>query len=226
MVGTPVLITASELNGPEGLDYAAYANYLKSADAVEDFAYSSARLGDSVGTSIVLSNLGRIKAFGSNIYGVSPNFFSVFPSKFFQFSSPLSYPIDYNQIGQRLYSTTDDDGSVLMAIGTYYAQEMNIQSQSDNFLLQVSFSGTNLSRSVRLKASYSVLLDRAPVFKFSAYPSTTGPQDAFVSLPTMITIASTAVYPNISSIPITRIFLKVMRSIMLCYYITHNKLLV
>ncbi|EGC33767.1 hypothetical protein DICPUDRAFT_56279 [Dictyostelium purpureum] len=159
-----------------------------------------------------ITNLGHIYSDNTNLYAVSPNFFTTTLPGFLKANSIATdpdYPLgDINYLSEQIYSISS--GNKLL-IGSLYESNIGASLQQP-FLLQLNLkkSSTSENNQTRYLVEPVAMLDSAPIFKFSKFPSVLS-QDSIVSLPSFLSYSS-SVFSSVRELPMKSVVLKLNTS--------------
>ncbi|KAM9977270.1 hypothetical protein ACTFIR_011129 [Dictyostelium discoideum] len=178
---------------------------------IEDYAWESSSF--SIMTKQYqqsqITNIGHIYSDGTNMYAISPNLFATTLPGFLKASSIAPDPDyslnDIQYLSEQIYSFTSGQKVI---IGSLYSDVIGA-SIDQSFLLQLNIKSSEASsvvNSTRYLVKPSAMLDSAPSFKFSKFPSVTN-QDSIVSFPTYLSYAS-SIFSSVREIPMNQVILK------------------
>ncbi|KAN0000827.1 hypothetical protein ACTFIZ_001280 [Dictyostelium cf. discoideum] len=155
-----------------------------------------------------ITNIGHIYSDGTNMYAISPNLFATTLPGFLKASSIAPDPDyslnDIQYLSEQIYSFSSGEKII---IGSLYTDVIGA-SIDQSFLLQLNIKSDQVSsvNSTRHLVKPSAMLDSAPSFKFSKFPSVTN-QDSIVSFPTYLSYAS-SIFSSVREIPMNQVILK------------------
>ncbi len=165
---------------------------------------------------VELFNLGRAFSSTSLVYAVSPSVFKTMLPGYLLVDPDSSDPVERStlDIAEQLYTAR---GSQRVLISTASSQTVSSTTLAgvtfnQSLLVQVSRDTLPLALTDRHVLKAGALLDAAPGFRFSKYPTALGRgagtgADALVSMPTFVRLSRGA-FPSVSAVPLQRLLLQ------------------
>eukprot|EP01132_Coremiostelium_polycephalum_P001224 gene1224-1547_t len=154
-----------------------------------------------------ISNLGHIYSDNTFMYAASPNIFNTAISGFLKVSKVASDPNFVNtgdeSVATQIYSQAS---AKKIIIGSVYSDIIGA-SLSQKIILQTKLQlGNEPANKTLYVVTPMAMMDSAPAFRFSKFPSVTG-QDSIVSLPSYVSYANTAL-KSVRDVPLASFLLR------------------